>query len=123
MNYKGPPLSPAPWLEVNSSTTLRVAWEQPFTWQPFPILSYQLTVFNSSSQNSTTYSLPGSQRSQVKTIERESIFCSQLDFQVTADNGEGVSEVGNVSGGFPVGELQHHNPTLFLCCVCVCFVS
>ena len=93
-----------PQLEVVSPTELNVSWDEPFTWESFPILSYQLTVLNVSSDNSTVYHLSGRQRSKLISRDSEAQVCSELRVSVSADNGEGAREANSISGGFPVGE-------------------
>ena len=101
----GPPLPPAPRLEVKSTTSVNVSWEEPFTWDLFPVLSYQVSVYNvSSGTHTNTYTLSGNETSQVITRHTETSVCSELRFEVTAKNGEGESGAGTTSGGFPVGK-------------------
>ena len=96
----GPPLPPAPQLEVVNTTSVRVSWEEPFTWELFPVLSYQVSVYNVSSGTYTNaYTLSGSQRSQVVTVES----CSVLVLQVTASNREGMSVPGTITVEIPAG--------------------
>ena len=97
LRSEGPPLAPAPRLEVLSTTSLKVSWDEPFTWDLLPVLSYQLTV--SSGTYANTYSLSGSQRSQVVTGEP----CSNLILHVSAINRVGMSAPGNITGEMPAG--------------------
>ena len=110
----GPPLPPAPQLQELNATQLEVFWQEPFTWNLFPILSYNLTVYNTSSNTSNTYTLPGNETSMVITRETETRVCSQLMFKVSARNGEGESSEGTISGGFPVGESS--SSLVFIVC-------
>ena len=98
----GRPLAPRPELYVLSTTELQLSWEEPFTWQPFPILDYSITVHNTTDQTSTPYTVtePG----KLLTQEAETMVCSELLIEVSARSEEGASPVGTVSGGFPVGE-------------------
>ena len=102
MLSEGPPLAPAPRLEVLSTTSLKVSWDEPFTWDLLPVLSYQLTVSSGTATN--TYSLSGNETSHIITRERETTVCSELWFEVTARNEEGESGPGTTSGGYPVGK-------------------
>jgi hypothetical protein len=103
MIIAGPPLPPAPQLEVLSTTSVRVSWEEPFTWELFPVLSYQVSVYNvSSGTYNNTFTLSGNETSQVITRQTETTVCSELRLGVTAKNGEGESAAGTTSGGFPV---------------------
>ena len=101
----GPPLPPVPRLEVFNATSVRVSWEEPFTWELFPVLSYQVSVYNVSSGTYTdNFTLSGNETSQVITRQTETTVCSELWLEVTAKNGEGEGCAGTTSGGFPVGK-------------------
>ena len=101
----GSPLPPHPQVEVMSTTELKVTWEEPFTFESFPILDYNITVYNSSEpNNSRTYTV--TDRSKHITIDTETTACSLLRFNVTARNEIERSRIGTTSGGFPVGEFM-----------------
>ena len=110
ISNSGSPLSPHPQLHEISSTELEVSWDEPFTWDSFPILWYDITVYNTSEP-------PGSQphaynlttRSKHMTINAEMTSCSVLRFEVSASNEIGMSMIGITSGGFPVGEFISYN--------------
>ena len=88
-----------------STTELKVTWEEPFTFESFPILDYSITVYNSSEPNdSRTYTV--TDRSKHITIDTETTACSLLRFNVTARNEIERSRIGTTSGGFPVGEFM-----------------
>lgn len=104
---KGPPLPPHPRLSVISPTQLEVSWDEPFTWDQFPVLNYTITVYSDSeTAGGSPHTLyTGTKLS--KLIKRdwwESISCPLLRFGVSASNEIGVSQDGNVSGGFPAGQ-------------------
>ena len=112
-----------------STTELKVTWEEPFTFESFPILDYNITVYNSSTPNdSHTYTV--TDRSKLIRINTETDTCSLLRFEVTARNVIERSKIGTTSGGFPVGEFKHvqtatHTCSFFLrqsqgLCVSVC---
>ena len=89
-----------------STTELKVTWEEPFTFESFPILDYNITVYNSSTPNdSHTYTV--TDHSKLIRINTETDTCSLLRFEVTARNEIDKSRVGITSGGFPVGEFKH----------------
>ena len=101
----GPPLPPHPRLNVLSATELRVLWDEPFTWDGFPILDYTVTVYNTSVSATTplhTYTVTDLR--QHMTIDTEMTNCSLLTFNVSARNDIGTSKRGMTSGGFPVGK-------------------
>jgi hypothetical protein len=101
LTIAGSPLPPHPQVEVMSTTELKVTWEEPFTFESFPILDYNITVYNSSTPNdSHTYTVTN--RSKLIRINTETDTCSLLRFEVTARNVIDRSRVGTTSGGFPV---------------------
>ena len=101
----GSPLPPYPQVEVMSTTELKVTWEEPFTFESFPILDYSITVYNSSEPNES-YTYTVIDRSKLITIDSETTTCSLLIFNVTARNEIERSRIETTSGGFPVGEFM-----------------
>ena len=100
-----PPLPPAPQLELVSFSKLNLTWDEPFTWQQYPIQEYTITMSNSSSQTKQTSTRTSQQRSLVVSLGTEvARICSELTFDITATNGVGESTPGRVSGGFPLGK-------------------
>ena len=87
----GPPLSPMPVLQKVNDTTVRVSWEEPFTWKEFPILTYTVLGINCSSDavivNTTTTA------KQITFTQSEGITrsCSVLQFEVKAATAVGES--------------------------------
>ena len=101
----GPPLPPAPTLRVINSTALEVEWDEPFTWDEFPIQQYAVTMHNSSS-DSPPQPMTVDDHSMLVTLDAETMTCSELTFEVTATNSNGESTPGTTeAGGFPVGEF------------------
>lgn len=101
--YTGPPLSPHPQLHVINTTKLEVSWDEPFTWDPFPIIDYNITVYKSSEIHTSTVV---TENSTLMTIDQEMTTCSLLRIEVSARNQIGTSERGIILGGFPVGEFS-----------------
>ena len=103
----GPPLPPQPHVDVMSTTELKVSWEEPFTFEPFPILDYTVTVYTSSEPDDIhTYNV--TDQSTLLRLDTETATCSLLTFEVTARNAIERSKRGKTSGGFPVGEFMHY---------------
>lgn len=103
----GPPLSPHPQLHVINATKLQVSWNEPFTWDPFPIIDYTVTLYNTSEVDREIHTnTVVTERSQLMTIDQEMTTCSLLRIEVSARNQIGTSKRANVSGGFPVGEFS-----------------
>ena len=91
---------------MTSTTELEVSWDEPFTWDQFPVLNYTITVYNDSGPSGRaphTYTV--TEPSKLFTLEAEMTSCPVLSFRVSATNEIGESRNGNVSGGFPVGEI------------------
>lgn len=105
--YTGPPLSPHPQLHVINTTKLEVSWDEPFTWDPFPIIDYNITVYNTSEVERQFHtSRVVTENSTLMTIDQEMTTCSLLRIEISARNKLGISKKGIISGGFPVGEFS-----------------
>lgn len=95
-----------------NSTALEVVWDEPFTWEQFPILHYTMMVHNSSNQAAKEYEVDSGNTSisentsQLLVLEAEAEICSELMFEVKAFNEIGSSSAGTTSGSFPVGEFN-----------------
>ena len=108
----GPPLQPLVHLlqehDVDNNFTHHLNWSAPFTWDGFPITSYNVTVYNHSSGIATTL------RKFVNDSELESFSldstssgesCYMLDFYVSATNDLGEGEPSVIRTGHPIGKL------------------
>lgn len=102
----GPPLAPNLMLEVmDEGTVLNISWEKPYSPEGFPILSYNLTLHNVTSNSShlllqadtPTYYL-------LNSTDYNNVMCNVLRFTVTAASSVGSSDDGAISGGFPICE-------------------
>ena len=80
-------------------------WDEPFTWKTFPILDYEITVSNDSEPASSWMYTKTEHHRLNMTQDTVMTACFNLIFKVSARNEIGISEFGNVTGGFPVGEL------------------
>ena len=107
----GPPLSPHPQLHVRTITELVVSWNEPFTWDPFPIIDYNVTVYNTSEveYESLVVTEIVTEYSKVLTLDHMATTCSLLRFEITARNEIGTSMKGTISGGFPVGKFTSYS--------------
>lgn len=101
--FTGPPLPPHPQLHVMSTTELVVLWNEPFTWDPFPIIDYNITLYNTSKVDIVVTEVV-TEYSKFVTVDHEVTTCSLLRFEVTARNEIATSMKGTISGGFPVGK-------------------
>ncbi len=102
----GPPLPPVPVLEELNATTLRLWWEEPFTWSKFPILSYTVSVRNSSSGTIIANTTTEARRREVLFTNTIGISkkCWELSFLVKAASAVGESKATSVLGGFPISK-------------------
>lgn len=104
----GPPLVPYPRLHVLSATELLVSWDEPFTWEEYPIIDYNITVYNICDINSEVYTnMVVTECSKFVALNQEMTTCSLLRFEVSARNKLGSSGKGIISGGFP-GKSLHN---------------
>ena len=128
LDSTGPPLPPVSILQEVNATMLRLWWEEPFTWDGFPIQNYVITV--RSSLNHTLI-----KNSAVEANEKELFFtnesiaesCFELEFTIVAVSAIGQSQAVSVNGGFPISKSialstiqSTHHVTQFKC-VCTYF--
>ena len=110
----GPPLRPiitnfSQEHVVNSSNfTYRLYWSAPFTWPGFPIISYNVTVFNHLSNNSIT-TIMHLNDSDSQTMSLDGITygesCYGLTFYVSASNPLGEGEHTMMQSGHHISKL------------------
>ena len=109
LNCTGAPLPPSLQYEVIDENTLEVLWEEPFTTEGFPITSYYLRVVDGNQTNETaltdialsadTFSF------NVTRMVLNSSSCTNLTFQLWAENSVANSSIGVTYGTFPSGKL------------------
>lgn len=83
-------------------------WSAPFTWPGFPVISYSITVFNHSSNQSTVDDIvyvnesSAGSHSWMYTSYGES--CYGLTFYLAARNALDEGEFAMIRTGHPIGE-------------------
>ena len=101
----GPPLPPAAVIQEVNATTLRLWWEEPFTWDRFPIQNYVITV--RSFINSTLIAdtlIEANETMFFFTNENITESCFELEFTIVAVSAIGQSQATSVNGGFPISK-------------------
>ena len=112
-------MAPHPKFRVVNATYIQVQWDKPFSLPEFDVRQYILLIVNTSSGSdstryetfhvsaNTTYPIRY-YMSNGGDIPKE---CMYVKFLLTAINDAGTSDIGSVTGGFPIGKLKF-NPTL-----------
>ena len=104
----GVPLPPQLMVNVQfNATGLNITWVKPFSPEGFPIISYNLTVYNQSSNSSLLISpLHADNLTYLLTNSASySNTCHSLDINITARNAVGDSVASaTITSGFPIGE-------------------
>ena len=90
---------------INEGTVLNISWDEPYSHPNFPILSYNLTMHNQSSNNSLLLLREEYAQSYLINKTNFSGTCDLLKFTVIAKNEVGNSDEGVVTGGFPTCRL------------------
>ena len=86
---------------ISEGKVLNISWEEPYSHPKFPVLSYNLTMYNKSSSNSVLLLREDYAQSYLINKTNFSGICNLLKFTVTAKNEVGNSDEGVVTGGFP----------------------
>ena len=94
----GPPLAPEPFLEVVNATAIKISWEKPFSWEGWEVLSYNISWGSNSM----------STKEQSVVLENElAEACIEIEFNVSAMNAVGQSDVRSIHGSFPIGKNKN----------------
>ena len=103
----GAPLSPSLRFSVFDELTVGVEWDEPFTWDDFPVTRYTVEVVDGTSgemiENSTL-----SPTNRFFNVTPQAC-CSDLTFSVRAWNSVGASTPGTTTGAFPSSIIIHNN--------------
>ena len=96
-----------------NATHIEVWWDKPFAFPEFDVRNYLLLILNSSSESNST-------RNETISVSADTTYpiryylnnrgdipkeCVYMNFLLTAISDAGRSNVGSVTGGFPIGEL------------------
>ena len=110
----GPPLRPIivsfsqKHVADSSNFTYHLNWSAPFTWPGFPVISYNVTVFNHLENISTTIIMPiNDSYSQTSTLNgiTDGESCYRLTFYVTASNYLGEGENTMMQSGHHISKF------------------
>ena len=110
-SISGPPLPPPFDLsqehDTDNNFTYYLNWSAPFTWDGFPITSYNITIYNHFSNEATT-TMYSENDSEFQSLSHNGTTtgdsCYMLDFYVSAANSIGVGEPSLVQSGHPIGK-------------------
>lgn len=89
---------------MNEGTVLNVSWQEPYSSDGFPVISYTIMIYNNVTSNTSNAILPADMTYYLANSS-DTMSCSWLKFTVTAENSLGSSTLGFISGGFPMCEL------------------
>ena len=112
-NYLGPPFTPHPEFHVVNATHIQVQWDKPFALPEFDVTHYMMLIVNTSSESDSprneSFSVSANTTYPIRyyisnggTIPKE---CMYVNFSLTAISDAGRSDIGSVTGGFPIGKL------------------
>ena len=103
----GVPLPPSPVFSIINKLTIHVEWEEPFTWNNFPINAYLVEIVNHTSNTllSRTSLNPNNNSYSISQMSPQH-FCTTLLVRVSASNVVGSSSFGYIYGGFPSRKLH-----------------
>ena len=108
----GQPLPPDPSMEIQSNgTVLHIAWKEPFSPVGFHITSYNLTIYNHTSNLSREINTTAQFYNLTKPVYSNTS-CHDLTVTVRANNDVGPSVEGTIEGGFPICNVNY----LFIAC-------
>ena len=115
--YTGPPWRPAiitfsqQYVIDSSNFTYYLRWSAPFTWPGYPIISYNVTVFNHLYNESTITILYGND-SHPPPLSHDGITygdsCYGLTFYVAASNRIGEGDYSAIQSGHHIGRYYNH---------------
>lgn len=90
-------------LEVFNATALLFHWDQPFSWENYPILQYNVSLVNTSDgENLRDELYPNTTNCMIHQIPQLEQVCAELLFTITAANDIGKSEASGITGGYPI---------------------
>ena len=105
----GPPSKPEPQLTVVNISSLKVEWFTPYSWVNHSVIQYDMTLENSSASTNKVQTWTSNHTEFYITApvtEGQRNSCDLLVINVTASSDIGQSQVGSVSGGFPIGRCS-----------------
>ena len=101
-------------VDGTNNFTYHLNWSAPFTWEGFPIISYDITIYNQSN-NETVTSTMHINGSDTLGLAYDGYtsgdVCYALNFSVSATNRIGKGEPALTSSGHPIGR---HNFTILM---------
>ena len=113
----GQPLPPNPSMEIQSNgTVLYITWEEPFSPMGFNITSYDLTIYNHTSNMSREINTTAPLYKLTKPVYSNTA-CHELTISVRANNDVGSSVEGTIEGGFPICNTIH-----IMCMAMTCYI-
>lgn len=84
-----------------------ISWSAPFTWPGFPIISYEIVVYNLSDPSNNVLTEKFTNETQSTSLMHYGISsgetCYGLNFSVAATNGVGKGEATVFESGHPIG--------------------
>ena len=101
-----------------NATTIEVKWNKPYAHPKYDVTSYTLSIWNTSSKS---YVLEDEIFLANEAVEyyvtkdgSKPDVCHYLEFRLTASNEAGTSNVGLITGSFPIGKIN-----LVQSCICI----
>ena len=104
------PLPPSPEFLLLNLTAALVVWDEPFTWQDFPITNYTMEVADKINEE-----LLASEVLSPDTLSYAVTVAVpfNLTFSVRASNSIGTSMPGTVQGAIATGEFMLYNKAVY----------
>ena len=85
-----------------------IHWEEPFTWENFPIISYELNITNHSltipDRETIQMSIPSNASNLTYSFNTNGHNCYGLNIALSASNSIGQSDSSTVHTGHPIGK-------------------
>ena len=102
----GPPLVSGVALKImNEGTVLNVSWQEPYSPEGCRTTSYTLIIHDNTTSNTSNIILPANTTYYLAN-NSNTVLCNWLKFTVTAENCRRSSNLGFISGGFPMCESK-----------------
>ena len=91
-------------LDVSDEAILHLTWEEPFSFESFPIVKYYISVLDINQMALSHVTLNPDTRAFNFTAMGPVTTCTELTFRVIAENRVGNSSAAIVRGAFPSRE-------------------
>ena len=105
-------------LKMVNKSLIILRWEAPFTWNYTTIRHYN--VYIHSSLNTWNWSNYTKEMIEFRAIE-DMPECTEFNFTVVASNEFGDSEMGTITGGFPISKWSISLSVCLSACLPGCF--